>query len=152
MAAELGWSGAPSAADETAALRAASRRRNGCARIRAARAAALLPAARPNTSASVTALPESRLAPLAPPTASPAASRPGNGRLHPHVGRDPAHVVMRDRRDLDRHLGQVDAVGRQPVDHRPERGAQGGRRTVLETQECPAMGEPRPPSTSLMMA
>ena len=45
--------------------------------IAVTRAAALRPAWRPNTNASVMALPDSRLAPLAPPTASPATSRPG---------------------------------------------------------------------------
>ena len=49
----------------------------GAAFIALARAAAVRPAWRPNTNASVMALPESRFAPLAPPTASPATSRPG---------------------------------------------------------------------------
>ena len=99
-----------------------------------ARAAAVRPAWRPNTNASVMALPESRFAPFAPPTASPATSRPGTLGLHLHVGRDAAHVIVRDRRHLDRHLGEVDAVLRQPVDHRPERLAQLLRRHVLEAQ------------------
>jgi hypothetical protein len=47
------------------------------ARIAFAREAAVRPAWRPNTRASVIALPESRLAPFAPPTASPATRRPG---------------------------------------------------------------------------
>ena len=80
------------------------------------------------------ALPDSRLAPLAPPTASPATSRPGTSVCHPLVGDDAAHVVMRDRRDLDRHLGEIDAVRREPVDHRAERRAQLGLRAMLEAQ------------------
>ena len=70
------------------------------------------------------ALPESRLAPLAPPTASPAANRPGKSGLHLRVGYNAAHVVMRDRRHLDRHFGQIDAVGGEAIDHRPEGFAQ----------------------------
>ena len=54
--------------------------------------------------------------------------------LHLHVGRDAAHVIMRDRRHLDRHLRQVDAVVGEPVDHRAERLAQLLRRHVLEAQ------------------
>ena len=39
---------------------------------------------------------------------------------------------MSDRRDFDRLFGEVDAVLRQPVDHRPGRGAQLGFAAVLE--------------------
>ena len=108
--------------------------------------------ARPNTSASVMALPDSRLAPLAPPTASPATSRPGSSVCHPHVGRDAAHVIVRDRRHLDRHLGEVDAVRREPVDHRAERLAQLRLRQCWKLRYAPPCGEPRPASTSLRIA
>ena len=104
-----------------------------------ARSAALLPARRPNTSASVMALPESRFAPFAPPTASPATSKPGTSVSIRSSAGDAAHVVMRDRRDFDRHLGQIDVVLRQPVDHRPERLAQRRLRAVLERQIGAAM-------------
>ena len=68
-------SGPPSAATSAIASRASAGR--NAWRPPRARSAALRPARRPNTSASVIALPDSRLAPLAPPTASPATRRPG---------------------------------------------------------------------------
>src|ERR1700749_4148575 len=46
---------------------------------------------------------------------------------------------MRDRRHLDRHLGEIDAVGSKAVDHRTERLAQRVFRTMLETQIRTAM-------------
>ena len=54
--------------------------------------------------------------------------------LHPHVGLHAAHVIVRDRRHLDRLLGEIDAVRRQPVDHRAERLAQLRLRHVLEAE------------------
>jgi hypothetical protein len=81
-----------------------------------ARVAALRPARRPNTSASVMALPESRLA----------ADRFAGGEqarqfgLHVGVGHEAAHMVVGDRRHLDRHSGQIDMVPGQAVDDRPE--------------------------------
>ena len=39
------------------------------------------------------------------------------------VGDDSTHVIVRDRRHLDRHAGEVDIIGGEPVDHRPKRGA-----------------------------
>ena len=82
IAAELGRRGRLAAAHQRDRARRGSPAERSFALARAARAAALRPARRPNTSASVTALPESRLAPLAPPTASPAAKRPGTLGLH----------------------------------------------------------------------
>ena len=107
------------------------------------------PAWRPNTNASVMALPERRLAPLAPPTASPATNRPGTSVCHARVRDDAAHVIVRDRRHLDRHLGEIDAVRRQPVDHRTEGRAQFGFRadagTTDRRRRAASRGRPRPP-------
>ena len=55
------------------------------------------------------------------------------------VGIDAAHVIMRDRRDFDRHAGEIDAIGGEPVDHRPECRAQSRRRAMLERQISAAM-------------
>ena len=48
---------------------------------------------------------------------------PRHGAPHAGVHLHPAHVVVRDRRDLDGPAREVDAVLQQPVDHRPESGA-----------------------------
>ena len=44
-----------------------------------------------------------------------------NTGLHARVHANAAHVVMRDRAHLDRHAGQIDAVGGESIDHRSER-------------------------------
>ena len=64
--------------------------------------------------------------------------------LHALVGDDAAHVVVRDRRHLDRHPGEIDAVRGEPVDHRAERRAQLRLRAVLEAQIGAAMRRAAP--------
>ena len=56
----------------------------------------------------------------------------GDARPHLAIYAKAAHVVVRDGRDLDRPLSEVDAVLCQPVDYRAERSAQAIRRDVLE--------------------
>ena len=60
-------------------------------------------------------------------------------RLHLCVGYNAAHVVMRDRCHLDRHFGQIDAIGGEAIDHRPKGLAQRAFRAVLEAKINPAM-------------
>ena len=43
---------------------------------------------------------------------------PGQIRLHLRVGYDAAHVVMRDRRHLDRHFGEINAISGETVNDR----------------------------------
>ena len=60
--------------------------------------------------------------------------------FHALVHPNPAHVVMRNRCDLDGTPGQVDSVLRQPVDHGAEGETKLRFRDVLEAQERPAIG------------
>jgi hypothetical protein len=50
------------------------------------------------------------------------------------VDANAAHVIMRNRRHLHRRLGQIDAIGQQSVDHRPESAAQLRRCNVAEVE------------------
>src|SRR3974390_2975391 len=59
--------------------------------------------------------------------------------FHMGIGGNAAHGIVRERRYLDRHFRQVDAVFRKSVDHWSERLAQGGLRTVLEAKIRAAM-------------
>src|SRR4029078_12088511 len=63
----------------------------------------------------------------------------GQIRLHLRVGDDAAHVVMRDRCELDWHLGEIDTIGCEAIDHRPEGFAQGAFRAVLKAEINPAV-------------
>src|SRR4029078_5419110 len=63
----------------------------------------------------------------------------GQIRLHLRVGDDAAHVVMRDRCDLDWHLGEIDAIGCEVIDHRPEGFVPGAFRAVLKAEVKPAV-------------
>ena len=58
----------------------------------------------------------------------------GHVGRHAGVGLDAAHVIMRDRRHLDRHAGEIDVVCGEAIDHRAERRAQRRRRAMLEGQ------------------
>ena len=73
----------------------------------------------------------------------------GHVGRHVGVGFDATHVVMRDRRHLDRHAGEIDAVCGEPVDHRPERRAQRRRasnaRTTDRRRHAASRGRPRLP-------
>src|ERR1700733_15881360 len=51
---------------------------------------------------------------------------------------------MRDRRDFDRLSGQIDAVGRERIDHRPERATKLRFRHMLEAQIGAAGGTAAP--------
>src|ERR1700733_2257800 len=66
-----------------------------------------------------------------------AGEEPRDPTLERVVHANPAHVIMRDRRYLDRLACEIDAVGGKPVDHRPE-----GAPYLL----------PRPASTSFVIA
>ena len=59
--------------------------------------------------------------------------------LHLCVGYDATHMIVRDRRYLHRHFGQIDAIGGETVDHRPEGFAQSVFRAVLKTEIHPAV-------------
>ena len=115
---------------------------------------ALRPAARPNASASVMALPDSRLAPLAPPTASPAANSPGTPvaivRVHPDAR--PCGNARSAR--PPRHPGQIDAVAAASRSITGPKAARSDRvRQLRESSATPRRaGEPRPAATSLVMA
>ena len=63
----------------------------------------------------------------------------GQISLHPCVGHDATHVVVRDRCHLDRHLGEIDAIGGETVDHWPEGFAQCAFRAVLKAEIDSAM-------------
>src|SRR5215471_20996411 len=62
------------------------------------------------------------------------------------VDRDAAHVVMRDRRDLDRPFREIDAVLREPIDDRPEGSVERVARHMLKGEIHPAMRRAAPGS------
>jgi len=119
----------------------AARSRLATAFIAFARAAAVRPACRPNTNASVMALPDSRFAPLAPPTASPRPADPAPRSAFSRRLRH-RHVVVRDRRHLDRIL--VRSMPSPRGDRSPaECLAKLFRRTCWKLRYAPPCGEPR---------
>src|SRR5580692_5350584 len=63
-----------------------------------------------------------------------AGEKPRDPTLERVVHANPAHVIMRDRRYLDRLAREINAVGGKPVDHRPERAPHLLRWHMLETE------------------